>query len=72
MKAKVTLFARLNDAGRKHPRVPVKTARQAIVFPVKDQHGSFFPRDKIMGFYARYLRDDKSRIDPLGKDPVAA
>jgi integrase len=71
VKAKVSLVARVNDGTGAFPRVSVHITRRAIVIPLQ-AFGKFFNREDIIGFYARYSRDGKRRIEPLGKDPVGA
>ena len=71
MRAKVSLSARVNDGTGKFPRIPVKVVRRGIAVPV-EHAGRFFNSEDVVGFYGRYSLDGKRRIEPLGKDPVAA
>lgn len=69
MQAKVSLLARINQAG--FPFVSVRVTRRGIALPV-EYEGRVFGPDDLVGFYARYSDNGKRHIKPLGKDPVDA
>jgi integrase len=73
MKARVSLQARVNDGTKSFPQLPVEIKRRMILLPVeREKDGRFFDLKDIIGFYARYPENGKRKVQPLGKDPVAA
>lgn len=73
MKPKVSLQARVNDGTGRFPQIPAEIRRRAIAIPVeRKSDGRSFDLKDIIGFYARYPENGKRRVQPLGKDPVAA
>jgi hypothetical protein len=55
------------------PQVPAQIHRRAILIPVeRKRDGRSFGLKDIIGFYVRYPENGKRRVQPLGKDPVAA
>ncbi len=73
MKPKVSLLARVNDGTGRFPQVPAVIRRRAIQLPIeRKSDGRFFELRDIIGFYARYPENGRRKVEPLGKDPVAA
>jgi len=76
MKPRAVLVCRVNDGTPRFPFLPVEIKKQAISFPVfKRSRGQIiatFEPDKVIGFYCRYPDDGRRRVEPLGKDPIAA
>lgn len=70
MKATVSVLARVKAEG--YPQIPVELGRRGFRLPIEDRLGRVFEPDAVLGFYARYNRDGKRRVEPLGKDPVEA
>lgn len=73
MQPKVSLQARVNDGTGQFPQIPADIRRRAILIPIqRKKDGRFFHLKDIIGFYARYPENGKRKVQPLGKDPVAA
>jgi integrase len=69
MRAKVSLYARINNGSGTYPYVPLEVSRRGVKLPV-EWKGKAYLLDSIVGFYVRYSDNGKRPYKKIGTDPV--